>query len=193
VKGWGHERNSPFHAKFVLMTLFLNRRLIPATIIIFLVALPCIWFARQYGQVKLNRELIADIKRLDADEVDTLLDSGADPSTRETSHKHESIWQRLRALLHPPTSAISETALMSALTSSDPEDLRSETPRIYRALILACADINARVNNGVTPLIEGGWWGDHDLVGALIAAHADVNLRDDNGWTAYSGCSQWQV
>lgn len=153
----------------------LNCRLFAAAIIILLLAAPSIWLARQYRQVKLNRALIAAIKKSDASTVDALLAAGADPNARDTPEKHLSFKERIHDLLRAPID-LSDTALKCATYK--------QAPRIVKVLITNGADVNAQTKDTVTPLMWAANNGDIESVKALIAAHAAVNAKDDEGDTA---------
>ena len=60
----------------------------------------------------------------------------------------------------------------------------STTPAIVTALVKAGADVNARAENGWTPLHAAGTSKTPAIVTALVKAGADVNARNENGgWT----------
>ena len=46
------------------------------------------------------------------------------------------------------------------------------------------ANVNARFNDGGTPLVDATRFGFDELIVTLVSQHADVNLVDSSGWTA---------
>jgi ankyrin repeat protein len=50
-------------------------------------------------------------------------------------------------------------------------------------LVVNKADVNAKDNNGMTPLHGAGASGNRRVAELLITYHADVNARDNNGAT----------
>jgi len=76
------KRNPLSHAEGILMNPQIKQRLIAAGLIIVLVALPCVWFMREYRQVKLDQALIAAIRRSDDHAFDALLAKGASSNSR---------------------------------------------------------------------------------------------------------------
>ena len=194
----------------------LKRRLIAAGIIILLVSLPCIWFARQHRQVKLDRALIVAINRNDADAVDMLLVNGANPNARETPQKPQTPMQIIKELIHPSPPGLTKTALMIAAYSSpvrivtallragadvNVRDKYGETALFMaaanghasnvKALIAAGADVNHRAIHGGTVLVYAGMVGNTDTLTALIEAGADVNAKEDGGSTPLIDAAQW--
>jgi len=53
---------------------------------------------------------------------------------------------------------------------------------LSKLLLASKADVNARLNNNVTPLHLAAAFGSQGVVRLLLANNADVNARDDNGW-----------
>ena len=160
-----------------------TRRLIPVTIAILLLAAPSIWLARQHHLLTLNRELIAAIKQSDAQRVESLLAAGADPNTRDTLVKHQSILQRLHDLVHPPPPDLSPTALAAALDVQGKlgAEALGITPRILKALLIDGADPNLVVDDdirdfyGTAPFELGGQARNPRVITPLdhFGSHAD--------------------
>jgi uncharacterized protein len=69
------------------------------------------------------------------------------------------------------------TDLISAVKSADLEAVQ--------ACITACADLNARDEDGKTALIYAAKRGHVKIVDVLIAAGAEVNAEDSKGLTAF--------
>lgn len=171
-----------------------RRQYITIGIAVLLVALPCVWLARQYRQVKLNRALIAAANRCNADMVDRLLAQGANPNTRDTPQQRQTISWQLHHLLYKMPDP-SQTAIMCVLISGSAyEKIRppGSVLRIVKALIDRGANVNAPMVNGYSALMCSSCVRDIGVVKALIAAHADVNAKDISGstalsWAAYNG------
>ncbi len=88
------------------------------------------------------------------------------------------------------TAAAELSTSISLAGEASPSDTRSTSP--VSPLADKGADINARDNNGSTPLIEAASDGNKDLVESLLAKGADVNARDKSGctplmWAAIEG------
>ena len=65
--------------------------------------------------------------------------------------------------------------LLQASRKNDSEQVKK--------LIKAGADVNARDENGYTPLLFAAFWGYTEIVEKLIKAGADVNGKSDFGDT----------
>jgi ankyrin repeat protein len=64
------------------------------------------------------------------------------------------------------------------------------------ALISHGADINARMKDGITPLMDASMRGHAQIVGVLLAAGADKEMRNNTGETALDiarRCERWKV
>lgn len=55
--------------------------------------------------------------------------------------------------------------------------------KAVKTLLERGADVNARDENGWTPLVEAAFGGHADTVQLLLEQGADVNVRDRAGWT----------
>jgi len=137
-----------------------TRRLIAAAFIVGAIAALSIWFGRQLHQQLLNRALIAAIKKSDAAGVDTILAAGADPNTRDSPEKQESLLERVKHLFRP-AATLEPTALILALQQRGPiREPGDEHPMpmqllaIVKSLVARGADVSARDSHGDTPIGE---------------------------------------
>ena len=71
------------------------------------------------------------------------------------------------------------------LLSAWDKDIQGPKADYIRILIKAGADVNAKDNDGRTPLLHAVRWSDEstEIVTLLIEAGADVNAKDNDGWT----------
>jgi len=60
---------------------------------------------------------------------------------------------------------------------------------VVGALLAAGADVDARSNDGWTPLHLAAWNGRDSIVEMLLAADADVDARTNAGWTPLHGAA----
>jgi ankyrin repeat protein len=65
----------------------------------------------------------------------------------------------------------------------DPDKVRSMSAEEYSAAVRSAPDVNARNENGVTPLHIAAGYGTPDKIAALVTAGADVEALDMDGWT----------
>jgi ankyrin repeat protein len=87
------------------------------------------------------------------------------------------------------------TPLMRAVADSDEYEVNTE---VVRALIKAGADVNAKDNDGFTPLIWGAAKNGKgaEIVAVLIQAGADIHAKDNNGSTPLmwaAGCKNTEA
>lgn len=170
------------------------RRLISLTCAMVLAATITIWLVREHHQLTLNHELIAALKRSDADTVYSLLAAGADPNARDTPHRNEALLQRIKHVFHPPKD-LSPTALSVAIHRSAQyyNAFPPQTTTIVRDLLAKGADVNAAQVPGNYPLEryltfpEGATSSQcaekRELLQTLLAAGAKTETRDDTGST----------
>ena len=57
--------------------------------------------------------------------------------------------------------------------------------------LAAGTDVNAKRNNGATPLHEAAAFGHKEITELLIAAGADVDAKDENGYTPLFNAAYW--
>lgn len=142
-------------------------------------------------QDRLNRALIAAVKKSDTRAVLSLLDHGANPNARDEPDKHLSLWQRLLSWFpgrrHPASFA--PTALALAVEpppipiSSSVSDIPDENPAIIQALVNKGADVSAKDVDG-SPIVIYPIEHDYDQTAQLLFEHgADVNATDKDGNT----------
>ena len=150
------ETNVPVHRTETTRMNSHNKRRLTATVVaLALIAAPSIWIGRQYHQQALNIALIAAVKRSDAAAVDSLLASGANPNSRDTPTTHESVFQVLMQVLHPPAPNTSPTALDTALLLREPDlTISHQTLAIVKLLLRKGADSNIRDTVGDTAVTE---------------------------------------
>jgi len=75
----------------------------------------------------------------------------------------------------PPTAKAPDISIHKAAIDGNIEAVKQH--------LAAGADVNAKDDNGWTPLHEAAWHGRKEIVELLIANGADVNPQDVNGWT----------
>ena len=63
------------------------------------------------------------------------------------------------------------------------ENWETITPADVQAMIDSGADVNAKNNNGLTPLHEAAYRGNAEVIPVLVKAGADVNAKNNNGLT----------
>ncbi len=153
-----------------------KRNITAVGVTLLLVAMPCVFVARQYHQMKLDRALIAAIRREDADGVDLLLASGANANARDTPPR--SVIQNIRIMMRAKPDPW-PTALVVAV---DPP----RVPRIVKDLIAAGADVNAKDVQGNTALDRAAYYDIGECIQILIAAGANVNATSDTETPLYN-------
>lgn len=176
-----------------------RRRIVLTTAVICLVliALPFMLTWPQTQMERLNRQLIAAIRVLDADAVEAALKRRADPNTRSNPDAPSVYVQRVQRWFRRDTAIQPEadTALNEALSARFSDGSRSNEAspaktRIIKALLEAGADVNKQYLTGSTSLIS-----DPPLVAAsrdcslkvvqlLLDYKANVNARTNSGNTA---------
>jgi ankyrin repeat protein len=163
-----------------------------------------VWTAAR--QQRLNRELIAAIKASKPDTVISLLESGADPNSRDVAHA-KSLLELIRGVFvhSPEAQPTSDTALLVALNPQLTQGMATEpTMRIVKALIHKGANVKVVGRFRCTPLSRIFWtysdtatpdilWmpQEHiELERVLIDAGANVNAADEGGYTVLMDASE---
>ncbi len=166
-------------------------------LLIGLISVPCWLTYRQMRQDKLDRALIAAIKRGDTPAAITLLAHGADANAHdEPDRKPASLWQLLMDALHHrhAAPATEPTALLVMLElrptgqhseyDGDVITVPAEDTHMTKALLEHRAKVNVQDNDGDTPLILAAAYECADTVKLLLSHGANVNARNSSGWTA---------
>jgi ankyrin repeat protein len=140
---------------------------------------------RQVQQFRLDRALIAAIKRSDTPAALFLLSQGADPNARdEPNVKPPPIWKLLFDRLHGqhPKPSVAPTALYlvfrrhSRANGVLPPPV--ENVVLVKALLDRGADANAKTQSGRTPLMDAAGNGMYTCASLLLEHGADVNADD---------------
>jgi hypothetical protein len=87
----------------------------------------------------------------------------------------------------PPTAKAPDISIHEAALKGNIEAVKQH--------LAAGADVNAKNEDGVTPLDHATLWGHKEIVELLLAKGADLNAKDNDGWTslhnaAYRGHKQ---
>jgi len=129
-------------------------------------------------QERLNRALIAAIKQNDTKQTLSLLAEGANPNVRDEPPQHLSLWRLLLDTLRGkrPAPSTAPTALLLAC-SWYPHD----NPLLVKALLDRGAQIEAKENDGATPLLIAVILNKVQVSRLLIARGANVNVIDRSG------------
>jgi len=140
-------------------------------------------------QERVNRALIAAIKKNDTKTALALLNEGADPNARDMPPQHLSLWRllldRLRGKQPAPSQA--PTALMLACAWRE-NDASSKPASDNWQLVKAFLERGAQVNvmdkeTGETPLLQAAVLNKTKVCQLLIERGAKVNVTDNNGGT----------
>lgn len=176
-----------------------------------------VWVRHEQGQHRLNRQLIAALKKSDTTRAISLVDEGADPNTRSLSIPAPTLSELVNELLHHSPRAndhsnYSPTALMvacGAWFNGVPDEkipmdeepfahIKVFDPRLTRALLLHGANVNAKDHDGITALdwaVKSCENTEHlnremnEILTQLLDAGADPDDADNKGDTPMK-CAQ---
>ena len=87
-----------------------------------------------------------------------------------------------------PVEPVAEAAKPEPTGVKAPDSLIHKAVRdgnieVVKQYLDAGTDVNAKDENGVTPLHQAAFGGQKEVVELLIAAGADVNAKEEDGWT----------
>jgi ankyrin repeat protein len=152
-----------------------------------------LWLCAQQRQHALDRALIAALVHGDDKQALALVNQGADPNTRYSATPmpllHE-MWKQLLRLSQPASNA-GQTAFMIACgawwsndeTTMEIQSRRLDALQLVDAMLRHGADLDAKDENGLTPLMWAARF-DHRQVTTMLLKHgADVNAPDNDGNT----------
>lgn len=167
--------------------------LLACSLLLLVVAVPCVLTWREWRQEHLNRALITALQRNKAQEAMALLEQGADAKTHAATPDIRSFRQMLWDRLRGKPSVVETSGLttlqiiFAADQDADPLPKRKEPVEIARALIAHGADVNAKDEFEVPVVVFAGVYrgnyGENNLhcVKLLLDAGADVNAETRNG------------
>eukprot|EP00927_Polykrikos_kofoidii_P032174 TRINITY_DN27486_c0_g1_i1.p1 TRINITY_DN27486_c0_g1~~TRINITY_DN27486_c0_g1_i1.p1 ORF type:complete len:2024 (-),score=310.73 TRINITY_DN27486_c0_g1_i1:149-6220(-) len=89
----------------------------------------------------------------------------------------------------PHKTAGGYTTLLHALCSKSGDAQRAEAAKIMARLLQACANVNPRSSEGLTPLMCACMWKNKEAAKLLVDWNADVTPRDDTGYD----CLLWSL
>lgn len=141
-----------------------------------------------------SADLIAAIRAGDLARVQKLLGEGADPNSRDETGDPALVWAvsvRNAAMVE---ALLSKGADVHAMTNNAHKTARN-VPLVWfaagqgsaetlRPILRAGGSANARVDNGITPLMVAGYLGNIETIPVLLAAKADLEARDEKERTA---------
>lgn len=191
--------------------LIINRKRTARLVVLILAiaaAAPLSWMQHEIRQNRLNRVLIAAVKRNDPQAAAAALRLGADPNARDLPMVQDSVWRMLLDRLfhknHKNTvaSQVRFALLIAVQNDYDPgpperlglpdplmilsneRRLRPLKTQIVRALLEAGADANVRDTDGSTALMRAIYDANAEAVHSLLMHGARVDLQRKDGWTA---------
>jgi ankyrin repeat protein len=159
-----------------------------------LIGLP-VWIVyRQIRQERLNRDLIAAIKKNDTATVIALLNAGANPNAQDkgnvpvsASHVLLTWMDRLRGRKSTDQTFYPSALMVASYNYAEQGDgsiTPPENPALFKALLDRGADPNVSDEYGTTPLIKAASYGHTSTARLLLDHGADIHVRDIRGGTA---------
>jgi ankyrin repeat protein len=141
-----------------------------------------------------SADLIAAIKAGDLARVQKLLAAGADPNSRDETGDPALVWAVSVRNAPIVNALLSKGADVHAMTNNAEKTARN-APLVWfaagqgsaetlRPILQAGGSANARVDNGITPLMVAGFLGNIETIPVLLAAKADLEARDQKERTA---------
>lgn len=141
-----------------------------------------------------SADLIAAIRAGDLARVQKLLGEGADPNSRDETGDPALVWAVSVRNAAMVKALLSKGADVHAMTNNADKTARN-VPLVWfaagqgsaetlRPILQAGGSANARVNNGITPLMVAGYLGNIETIPVLLAAKADLEARDQKERTA---------
>lgn len=139
----------------------------------------------QMQRQKLSPLLIAAASKRNYNEVDSLLDRGADPNCSQDDWLRSDFWSTLQRRFTRSHERLYSTVLMNAAKAQD--------FRMIQLLLHYGADVNVRAGRGITALMwaarSGPQGGAEEAIGVeclrlLVDAGADVDATALDGYTA---------
>jgi len=157
---------------------------------VLLLSPPAYLFIQAGRQIDINRNLLAAIRRNDANTVEFLLSAGADANARDSSGDTRpmlrQILDRLRGIPTPPGHSALQASLEEKPGKKIPDNWEAppENIKIIQALLDHHADPNVRGEYEATPLMLAAQQNKEATVQALLKGGAKVDWKDFQGTDA---------
>lgn len=171
--------------------------LVRLVVVLLLLGLPAMVFIQAGRQIDLNQNLLAAIRRNDANTVKFLLSAGADANTQDSSNDKRPMLQKIMDRLRGAPAPKGNPALMIHLANKvvpsrgdayTYEPAQPENVEIARALLEHHADPNCLQSYGEeygsTPLIRAVEHKKDKTIQLLLQHGADVHKKDPQGFDA---------
>ena len=139
-----------------------------------IIALAWFWAAK-IRQNALDRQLVKEIDKGHAREVESLLQRGADPNVRLVQQELNLIQLAKQQFLHQEYDRYPPPLLMA---------MEKDQREIVRSLVRHGADVRVKDDSGRTALMDACWEGDYDFARELVAKGVDWRAVDIMGTTA---------
>ena len=148
---------------------------------------------RSVSGQELNTLLLRAAKAGDQAEVQTLLEKGADPNSRDKDGSTPLIWMASLGLTDSVLALLEKGAYVNAKDRTGWTALMGAARKGHsdtvRALLEKGAYVDAQDNNGWTALMSAAASPRPETVRALLEKGANVNATDKTGWTALMGAA----